>query len=83
MTEPLPKWLMKRYSMLWRDTRGSPFTHEDAQAILRLSEGLTSAVLSELRKAGWLSAEMDPNDTRKRIYTIIGPEDAVKAMRHS
>lgn len=28
------------------------------------------AVLSELRKAGWIIVEMDPTDARKKIYTL-------------
>ena len=78
---PIPKWLQIRYSMIWKQTRGESFTHEEARKFLRLSIGLTSAVLSALKAAGWLIVEIDPTDSRKRTYRVISPEEAVEKMR--
>ena len=33
--------------------------------------------LSELRKAGWLKVELDPDDARKRFYKLIGKEKII------
>lgn len=80
MASPLPKWLMKRYSVLWRETQGKPFNHDEARKVLHVSPGLTSVILSELRKAEWLRLEIDPNDSRKRIYALTNPSKAVESI---
>lgn len=70
----LPKWLEKRYQALWQEYGESPFRFEDAFNVLKRdfvdSEEQVNVVLSELRKKGWLKAEFDPEDARKRIYTL-------------
>ncbi|MFH1337733.1 MAG: hypothetical protein ABIH55_02565 [Nanoarchaeota archaeon] len=80
MTEPLPKWIMQRYSALWNKFRDKEFNHEDAFKTLN-KDKMVSITLSELRQAGWLEMRLDPNDARKRIYKIKSPEEAVKEMR--
>ena len=37
-------------------------------------------VLSELRKAGWLRIKINPDDARKRIYTLNLPESVIKTI---
>jgi len=41
---------------------------------------MISIILSDLKKAGWLEVRLDPNDSRKRLYKLIGPEDALKEI---
>ncbi|MGH7791737.1 MAG: type I restriction-modification system subunit M N-terminal domain-containing protein, partial [Thermodesulfobacteriota bacterium] len=70
----LPKWLDKRYAVLWEGYRDSPFRFEDAVDILkkhfRDSEDQISVFLSELRKKGLVKVDFDSEDARKRIYKL-------------
>jgi hypothetical protein len=74
---------MKRYSLLWNEKQGKPFDYDEARKILHISASLTSVILSELRKAEWLSVEIDPEDTRKRIYVLANPTKAVESIARS
>jgi len=76
MTDPLPKWIMKKYSTLWRTFKEEEFNHEQASEALHDIK-MTSVILSDLKKAGWLDIKLHPGDSRKRIYTLKNPEDAV------
>lgn len=60
--------------------QGKPFDYDEARKILHISASLTSVILSELRKADWLHVEIDPEDTRKRIYVLMNPTKAVELM---
>ena len=81
MTKPLPKWLMERYSVLWKKFKEDEFEHDDASKILKEEkDGLVSAVLSELKKHGWLAISLHPDDSRKRIYKLKNPEEAIKEI---
>jgi len=80
MARPVPKWLMKRYSLLWIERQSKPFDYEEARKMLHTSPSLTSVILSELRKADWLGVEIDPKDTRKRIYILTDPTKAIESM---
>jgi type I restriction enzyme M protein len=77
----IPKWLDKRYEILWEGFRDSPFRFEDAATILKEkihdSEDQINVLLSELRKAGMLSVEFDPQDARKRIYKLHSKEKVI------
>lgn len=78
MTKPLPKWLTERYSLLWREFKDKEFDHDEAAKLLKEEKkGLVSAVLSELKKHGWLTITLHPDDSRKRIYKLKKPEDAI------
>jgi len=70
----IPKWLDKRYEILWEAFCSSPFRVEDAAAVLKEkiddSEEQINVILSELRKKGMLKVEFDPIDARKRIYQL-------------
>jgi DNA-binding HxlR family transcriptional regulator len=75
LTKTLPKWLANRYSVLWKECRERKFTFEEAQKMLRERDQKTlSVVLSDLRKYGWLTAELDPNTSRKRLYRLKSPQ---------
>jgi len=78
VTKPLPKWLTERYSLLWREFKDKEFDHDEAAKLLKEEKkGLVSAVLSELKKHGWLTITLHPDDSRKRIYKLKKPEDAI------
>jgi len=82
MTAPLPKWVMSRYSILWNNFKDSEFNHERAVKTLN-EDKMTSVILSELRRTGWLEIKLDPNDARKRIYRLKHPEHAINEMKKS
>lgn len=77
----LPKWVEKRYKELWDSYQDSPFRFEDAVDVLRKkmkdSEEQVNVILSELRKGGWLNVNFDPEDARKRIYTLKSSEEVI------
>lgn len=75
---PLPKWIMKHYSKLWSKFKDKQFTHQQAEDLLKITN--TSIVLSRLKKYGWLELTLDPNDSRKRLYKLKDPSEAVKEM---
>lgn len=77
----IPKWLEKRYEILWEAFHSSPFRVEDAARVLKEkiddSEEQINVILSELRKEGMLKVEFDPTDARKRIYQLISREQVI------
>lgn len=79
MVEPLPKWIMQRYSALWNKFSDKEFNYEEAFETLN-KDKMLSIVLSELRRTGWLEMKLSPEDARKRIYKLKSPEQAVKEM---
>jgi hypothetical protein len=81
MTEPLPRWIMKRYSILWNKFKDKEFTHKKAtEALKEKDERIVSLFLSDLKKYGWLEVRLDPQDSRIRLYKLKEPNDAVKEM---
>lgn len=81
MTLPLPKWVMHRYSLLWKAFKIKEFEYDDACKMLQEREqGLVSIILSELKKHGWLSLKIHPEDSRKRIYQLKNPEEATEEL---
>ncbi len=81
MAEPLPKWIMKRYSTLWNKLKHKEFNHKKATEILKeKDERIVSLFLSDLKKYGWLTVGLDPDDSRIRLYRLKEPNDAVKEM---
>lgn len=70
----LPQWLNTRYEILWKEFNDRDFRFEDAKQLLEKNfysdAEQTNVVLSELRKSGLLKVEFDPNDARKKVYTL-------------
>lgn len=80
---PLPKWLMKRYAMLWQAFGEKEFQHSEACHALQNDREFVSLILSDLKKAQWLEVRINPQDSRKRVYRLISPEQAVEGMGNS
>ena len=80
----LPKWLENRYEVLRKAYLDSSFRFEDAVKTLKEKlhddKGQVNVVLSELRKEGWLKTEFDPNDARKKIYTLTSREEILSQI---
>ena len=79
MTEPLSKWVMKRYSKLWKTFKDKEFNYSQASRALNYDK-MMSVVLSDLKKAGWLETKLHPKDSRKRIYKLKNPEEAIRGI---
>lgn len=56
---------------------------ESVQILKEEKERLVSVVLSELKKHGWLTVKLHPEDSRKRIYKLKNPEDAINEIEHT
>jgi len=78
----LPKWLEDRYSILWEAFKESSFGIEDASKVLEEKKKDRKeeipVFLSELRRAGWLKAELRPDDARKRSYKLKSREEIIR-----
>jgi len=83
MTKAIPKWVMQRYSVLYKKFRcGQTFTREDATKVIKESglkpeEKLTNTFFSELSERGWVKAERDKKDKRKKIFKLMNPIEAI------
>ncbi len=77
MARPLPKWIMQKYALLWKKYKQNEFDHSQASAILKDN---TSVILTYLKKYGWISVGLNPDDSRKRTYNLKSPEQAILEM---
>tara|TARA_Y100000310_G_scaffold316095_1_gene367446 strand:+ start:2305 stop:2556 length:252 start_codon:yes stop_codon:yes gene_type:complete len=81
MIEPLAKWQMERYSILWNKFKDKEFSNEQARKVLKEKDKqFINVLLSDLRKAEWLEVKFNKEDTRKRLYKLKEPNQAVKEM---
>ena len=78
MTRPLPKWLMQSYAKLWLAFKSSDFDHDQASKIIK-KKRLVSPILSELKRNGWLTIKLHPEDSRKRINQLTSPDKAIES----
>ncbi len=80
----IPQWIEKRHKELWDSFKDSSFRAEDAAKVLKEttqdSEEQVNVILSELRKEGWLMVAFDPEDARKRIYTLRSSKEVISEM---
>ena len=75
----LPNWIEKRYALLWKAEGDKKFSFDDAVKVCKDDKKpIVSIALSEMRRAGWLSAETNDKDTRKRFYTLVPIEEYVR-----
>ena len=86
-TDLVPRWLTERYILLKKTVGTNPFTFETAYKVLKNSpkkdeEKIVRLCLSELRKNGWLSVDVDhqSTDSRMRIYTLKEPDAIFNEM---
>lgn len=77
----IQSWLNKRYEILWTRFKDYQFRLRDASAVLKDkmndAKDQVNVVLSELRKAGMLKVQFDPQDARKRIYTLKSQQEII------
>lgn len=81
MTEPLPKWEMKKYASLWKAFEQKEFTNDKALNALKEKDShILSVLFYDLKRMGWIEVNRDPNDKRRKIYKLKEPNKAVKEM---
>ncbi|MDE1848698.1 MAG: hypothetical protein KGH55_01560 [Nanoarchaeota archaeon] len=78
MAQLLPKWLQRRHLLLKHEFDGRKFTFKEAQEALGDDSRIVNLCLSELRKAGWLTSEQNPKETKTKLYKL---EDREKVER--
>jgi len=70
----IPNWVQKRYLTLLEKFKASPFYFEEVAKTLKErfgdSEEQTKVILSELKNWGYLKTKRDPQDARKKIYSL-------------
>jgi type I restriction enzyme M protein len=80
----LPKWLERRYDILWETFQNSSFRFDDAVNLLKEkiqdSHDQVNTILSELRKRKYLIVDFDPEDARKRIYKLQSKEELISQI---
>jgi len=82
MVKSIPNWVMERYSVLYRKLKCKQFTREEARTILEnfgiyKNDKLTNTFFSELNHKGWVEVKKDPQDTRRKIFKLKSPENAI------
>ena len=81
MTEPLPKWEMKKYASLWKAFQTKEFSNEQALKILKERDShLLSVFFYDLKNKGWIEIRRNEKDKRKKLYKIKEPNQVVKEM---
>ena len=84
MVEPLPRWIMTRYSIRWNTVKNKECTHKQAtEALKEKDERVVSLCLSDIKKYGWLEVRLNPEAARIRLYKLKRTEDAVKEMKNA
>ena len=72
---------MERYAKLWKKFKSNPFSHKQAQLLLKEPKDTTlSLVVQELKKRGWIVITLDKKDSRIRMYKLISPEKAILGL---
>jgi type I restriction enzyme M protein len=80
----LPRWLERKYNALWSEFHNKPFRREEAVRVLeqktRDNREDVPVFLSELRKAGLLNIESDPEDLRRSIYSLRSLPEVIREI---
>ena len=78
MTNPLPAWEMKNYSLLWKKFGSKEFNNLEAKQELKLDDDhMVSVLFYNLKKKGWLEIRRNEKDQRKKVYSLVEPAKAV------
>lgn len=78
MAKAIPKWVQERYSILWKKFKDKEITYENIEKTLSIDDKNTISVfINELKKAGWIDVQLDKQDSRKRVYSLLSPNEAM------
>jgi len=82
MTHTLPRWIQRRYAVLYQEYHQDTFTFEDAKETIDVKSGsnVLSVFLCDLFRYGWLEIELDKRDRRKRVYQLKSPNQAFEEI---
>lgn len=83
--ELLPKWIFRRYLILWNAFQSREFYFDEAFNQLQKmpvpdAKKIVTLFLSELRRKGWLEVRLDPDDARRRIYNLRPYKDVLEVI---
>ena len=76
MAELPPKWVMENYAKLWTKFKENPFSNTEAKKIVGNFTN-PSIIYSKLKTTGWLRITLDPKDSRKSVYSLKNPHQAI------
>ena len=83
MAKAIPKWVMERFSVLWKRYGNKPLSYVDIEKVLSLDDrNVIGVFLNELKKAEWIIINIDPNDSRRRIYELRTPEKVIGEIEY-
>jgi type I restriction enzyme M protein len=78
MKSEMAEWIDRRYDILWEEFGDKTFRFEDAAKLLMEKNKdaweQVPVFLSQLRKAGFLSAKSDARDARQKLYRLHSRE---------
>ena len=77
MAQPIPKWIQQRYATLYKAYGINDFTLEKTISVLNEKREICVVVLSRLRRNGWLKMMLNQQDARKKIYSLVKPEEVI------
>jgi len=77
----LPQWITKRYKKLWKAFGKRGFEKKEASEILKEKKTIVNAVLSQLKKYGWLDVKLHPTNARKRIYVLKSSKEFLEKTK--
>jgi hypothetical protein len=79
--EPLPKWMMRKYALLWQTFKENEFTLKESEEQIKEDKKILLVLFSRLRRLGWLYVKFNEKDARKRIYKLKEATIAVEEMQ--
>jgi len=83
MVKPLPAWEIKNYSILWKKFKTREFTNLEAQKELKIEDSHKLSVLFyNLKRKGWINIKRSENDQRKKLYSLVSPEEAIGELEN-
>ncbi len=79
-TKPLSSDQLSKYAILWNKFGSKPFEFEQVKQILKMEENNLIVTLHRIKSRGWLVTKRQKDNPRKSVYTLISPNDAVRAI---
>lgn len=86
MTKYLGNELFKIYCRLWFIQKEEEFNFQEAMKILKASNNngnelrVLSSYFSKIKKAGWMEARLDPDNSRTRLYKLKNPKYLIEEV---
>jgi len=80
MVDVPPRWAFIIYAKLWVSFKDKTFSREDVNGTIEDNSTNISQVFSILKKCGWLSITLDPQDSRKSLYTLKNLKELIEEI---